>query len=297
MTQRCAGCNLANFDFDQAEGLRRILAGPKPRIVTIVSAATPLEKSTMLANLGASMAATGNAVLLLDACVAPRGIAAQLGMQPGATLQDVARQERALNEVAQLMPQGFGVATLTRGPLQRATLDVDSERRLSNAFGILASQTDILVVDAELDPDDALPLAAMGQGEIVIQVAPDAASIKTAYGIVKRLNAQLGRRPFGVLVSGAGEREAQVVFDNMAQAASRYLAVQLHSLGSVPVDEHVTRAAKLGRSVTEAFPLARASVAFRRLAGAFGLSDGAGLHDGHGHGNATRMPAGAFQAV
>lgn len=229
----------------------------------------------MLVNLGASMSATGSSVLMLDACVAPRGIAAQLNLQPGATLQDVARQERALNEVAQMLPQGFGVVTMTRGPLRRGAVDVDSLRRLSNAFGVLASQTDVLLVDAELDSDDALPLAAMANGEIVVQVTPDAASIKTAYGIIKRLNGQLGRRPFSVLVTGAGEQEAKVVFDNMAQAASRYLAVQLHSVGSVPVDEHVTRAAKLGRSVTDAFPLARASVAFRQLAGRFGLASSA----------------------
>ena len=277
---------MSSFDFDQAEGLRRILAGPKPRIVTCISAAAPIDKSTMLANLGASIAAIGNSVLLLDACVAPRGIAAQLGMAPGATLQDVARQERALNEVAQHMPQGFGVVTLTRGPLRRGALDVDSARRLSNAFGVLASQTDILLVDTELDCDDALPVAAMANGEIVVQVTPDAASIKAAYGIIKRLNTQLGRRPFSVLVTGAQEKEAKQVFDNMAQAASRYLAVQLRSVGSVPADEHVTRAAKLGRSVTEAYPLARASVAFRRLAECFGLA----------HAQAA-MPTGAFSGA
>lgn len=229
----------------------------------------------MLANLGASLAAAGSSVLLLDACVAPRGIAAQLGIAPGATLQDVARQERALNEVAQPMPRGFaqglGIVTLTRGPLRRGALDADSARRLSNAFGVLATQTDVLLVDAELDCDDALPVDAMANGEIVIQVSPDAASIKTAYGIIKRLNTQLGRRPFSVLVTGAPEAEARQVFDNMAQAASRYLAVQLHSVGSVPADEHLSRAAKLGRSVTEAYPLARASVAFRRVAECFGL--------------------------
>ena len=227
----------------------------------------------MLANLGGSMAATGNAVLLLDACVAPRGIAAQLGLQPGATLQDVARQERALNEVAQATPQGFGVVTLTRGSLRRGLLDADSARRLSNAFSVLASQTDILLVDAELDADDALPLATLAHGEIVVQVSPDAASIKTAYGLIKRLYMQLGRRPFGLLVTGAAEPEAKVVFDNMAQAANRYLAVQLHLVGSVPVDDHLKRAARLGRSVTDVFPLARASIAFRRLARGFGLVD------------------------
>ena len=228
----------------------------------------------MLTNLGASMAAAGNTVTLLDACLAPRGVAAQLGLRPGATLQDVAHQERALNEVAQSMSQGFGVVSLTRGPLRRSVLDVDHARRLANAFGVFASQTDILLVDAELDVDDALPLTAMANGEIVVQVSPDAASIKQAYGIVKRLNAQLGRRPFSVLVTGATETQAKLVFDNMAQAASRYLAVQLRFIGSVPADEHVTRATRLGRSVTDAFPLALASVAFRRLAGRFGLADG-----------------------
>lgn len=262
---------MANFDFDQAEGLRRILAGPKPRIVTFISAASPIEKSGTLTNLGASMAACGNTVLLLDACLAPRGIAAQLGLRPGATLQDVACQERALNEVVQLMPQGFGVVTLTRGPLRLASLPADHVRRVANAFGVLASQTDILVIDAELDADDALPLPVMSNGEIVVQVTPDSAAIKQAYGIIKRLNAQLGRRPFSVLVTGAAESDAKLIFDNMAQAASRYLAVPLRSVGSVPADEHVTRAARLGRSVTDAFPLAMASVAFRRLAGRFGL--------------------------
>lgn len=272
MTQHCAGCNLASFDFDQAEGLRRMLAGPRPRIVTFLSASTPADKSAMLVNLGASMAAIGSAVLLLDARVAPRGVAAQLGVRPGATLQDVARQERALNEVAQRMPHGFGVATLTRGPLRRGTLDGDSARRLGNAFGVLASQTDVLLVDAELDSDDLLPLTEMTGGDIVVQVSPDSASIKQAYGIIKRLNTQLGRRPFSILITGAAESQAKLVFDNMAEAASRYLAVQLRLIGSVPADEHLKRAATLGRSVTEAFPMARASVAFRRLAERVGLA-------------------------
>jgi flagellar biosynthesis protein FlhG len=171
------------------------------------------------------------------------------------------------------MPQGFDVATLTRGNLRRSALDIDQRRRLSNAFTVLASQTDILIVDAELDVDDALPVDAMSLGEIVIQVSPDGASIKNAYTIVKRLNAQLGRRPFGILVTGASETEASIVFNNMAQAASRYLAVQLVSVGSVPSDDHVLRAAKLGRTVVDAFPMARASVAFRSLAERFGVQN------------------------
>ena len=52
----CLECKLANFDFDQAEGLRRMLAGPRPRIVTFLSASPQDDKGTMLVNLGASLA-------------------------------------------------------------------------------------------------------------------------------------------------------------------------------------------------------------------------------------------------
>lgn len=250
-----------------------MLAGPKPRIVSFLSATPDDEKSTMLVNLGASLAQAGSDVLLLDANSTARGVAARLDAVRGATLMDVVRQERALNEVVQPMPQGFGVAMLTRSPLRAAIQDAAQTRRLANTFGILAKQTDIIVIDAELGPDDTFPIPAMATGEIVVQVSTTAASIKSAYSIIKRLNAQLGRRPFSVLVTGASDKEAQVVFENMAQAASRYLAVQLNSMGSVPADEHVKRAARLGRAVIDAFPLAGASVAFRRLAGRFALND------------------------
>ena len=246
-----------------------MLAAPKPRVFTFLSATPDEEKSAMLVNLSASLARAGSNVLLLDASSAWRGVASRQHASTAATLLEVARQERALDEVVQMMPQGFGIAAMTRGSLLAAMQDANQARRLANAFGILSTRSDIMVVDGELGADDAFPIPAMASGEIVVQVANSADSIKAAYGIIKRLNAQLGRRPYGVLVTGASEPEAQLVYANMARAASRYLALELHSMGSVPADDHVKRATRLGRSVVDAFPLALASVAFRRLAGRF----------------------------
>lgn len=264
---------MASFDFDQAEGLRRMLAGPKPRVFTFLSAASGEEKGAMMVNLGASLAQAGRDVLLLDACMGTGGIAHRLDAVRGASLVQVARRERTLDDVIQQMPQGFGVAALRRG---RQTLDSNDEEqcsRLDDAFDVLATRADIVVVDAELDSDDRFAIPALAQGEIVIQVTNSAASIKSAYALIKRVNGQLGRRPFSILVTGASEKEAKLVYDNMAQAANRYLAVKLNSMGSVPADEHMKRAMHLGRAVVDAFPLAGASVAFRRLAGRFVLSD------------------------
>jgi flagellar biosynthesis protein FlhG len=266
---------LASFDFDQAEGLRRMLAGPKPRVFTFLSAASMEEKGAMLVNLGASLAQAGRDVLLFDACTTSEGIAARLNASGTASLVQVARDGRIADEAMQAMPQGFNVATLMRPGQRTAAQNKGLMRLTGDAFDTLAKRTDIVLVDAELGTDDSFPLPSLANGEIVVQVANTPDSIKTAYTLIKRVNGQLGRRPFSILVTGATEKEAQLVYQNMAQAANRYLAVKLNSMGSVPADDHLKRAMQLGRAVVDAFPLAGASVAFRRLAGRFVLSDAA----------------------
>ena len=262
---------MANFDFDQAEGLRRMLAGPKPRIVTFLSATAEDDKGAMLVNLGASLARAGNDVLIVDACMHEYGVAQRLGVDRGVSLLQVARQECGLNEVIHQVPQGFSVASMKRG-IGALRPGADELRRLAKSFDVLVKQTGIVIVDGEFSDDDSFPVPIMDSSEIVVQVSTSAASITAAYSLIKRLSQQLGRRPFGILVTGASESEAKVVYDNMCSAASRYLAVNLTSMGSVPADEYLHRAARLGRAVVDAFPLAGASVAFRQLAGRFALA-------------------------
>jgi flagellar biosynthesis protein FlhG len=271
---------LASFDFDQAEGLRRMLAGPRPRIVTFLSATPDDDKGAMLINLGASLAQAGNDVLLVDASERDHGVAKRLGLDQGPSLLQAARQECALDQIVHQAPQGFAVASLAR---QRragarpawvpafAGTSAQDQRRLADAFDLMVEQGGVVLVDGEFGAN-GFPIPLMASSEIVIQVSTSAASITNAFTLIKRLTQELGRRPFGILVTGAGEAAAKVVYANMASAATRYLAVSLTSMGSVPADEYLQRAARLGRAVVDAFPLAGASVAFRQLAGRFALS-------------------------
>ena len=262
-----------NFRFDQAEGLRRMLAGSRPRVFTFLSSTPGDEKSAMLVNLCASLARAGTNALLLDASMSIRGSAEKLAVMPTATLLQVARGEKKMEDVILSMPQGFGLAVLASAAFRQALRHSNQMQRVEEVFDSLAQQADVLMVDAELDANDSLPLPVLSGSEIVVQVSDGAASIKSAYSIIKRLHEQLGRRPFSILVTGVTEQRAQVIYQNMAQAASRYLAISLNSIGFVPQDEHVARATRLGRAVIEAFPLAGASVAFRQLAERFICAD------------------------
>jgi flagellar biosynthesis protein FlhG len=48
--------------------------------------------------------------------------------------------------------------------------------------------------------------------------------------------------------------------------AKRFMQIELEFFGAIPKDEHLSKAAKLGRSVIDAFPMAVASAALQKIA-------------------------------
>jgi len=261
---------LASYDADQAEGLRRMLERPVPRVFTFFSVLPDDEKGAMLINLAASLAASDSHALLVDACMTPSSVLSRFGGMGLATLLDVASKERQLDDAVRLVPEGFTLARLSRKNVSAVAHPQAS--LLAQIFDTLTSKSDVTLVNAELGEDDCLPVPAMEMGEIVVHMSTNPASIKAAYVMLKDLSDRLGRRPFSLLVSGGSDAEAQIVFANMAQAANRYLAAQLSFMGAIPADEHIRRASGQGRTVLEAFPLTGATLAFKRLARQFSLS-------------------------
>lgn len=247
-----------------------MLERPTARVFTFFSVLSEAEKGAMLINLTAALAADDNHVLLVDAGMAPSGVWSRFSGGTVATLLDVARQERRLDEAVRLLPEGFALVRLSRQNVATATHA--QALCLAQIFDALAAESDITLVNGELGADESLPVPAMEIGEIVVHMSTHPTSIKAAYVLLKELSDRLGRRPFNLLVSGGAQAEAQIVFSNMAQTAHRYLAAQLNFMGSIPSDQNIRRAYGQGRTVLKAFPLADASLAFQRLSGQFSLS-------------------------
>ncbi|MFZ1180360.1 MAG: antiactivator of flagellar biosynthesis FleN protein [Herbaspirillum sp.] len=246
-----------------------MLERPTPSVFSFFSVLPDAEKDVMLINLAASLATHGCSVLLVDACMTPSSVLSRFCGRAVASLLDVACQERVLDEALRRVPEGFSLARLSRKSVSAATHLQAS--RLAEIFDVLTDESDITLVNGELNEDKALPVPGMEMGEIVVHMSTSPGSIKAAYALIKNLNDRLGRRPFSLLVTGGPDTEAKMVFANMAQVANRYLAAQLNFLGSIPADEHIRRASGQGRTVLEAFPLTGAAIAFKRLARQFSL--------------------------
>src|ERR1700712_2084903 len=146
-----------------------MLERPKPRLFTFLSVLPAVDKQSMLFNLGASLREVASHVLLLDTSSGANDFYNKLLRPRMATLLDVAREERTLDDVIQSLPQGIGLALLSRQDEPAALRE--HAGRIAAAFDSLAAQADIVMFNGVLNEDDTFPIAAMESGEIVIQVS------------------------------------------------------------------------------------------------------------------------------
>lgn len=258
-----------NMHKDQASGLRRLMAGPSPRILSLLSATSALDQARLLGNLAASLQYQGSRALILEATAQSlhHNVYDDISTQQGTLLEAVMQPNNEMSLI-NVSGHGYSVAKLLPGKsASRFLNNTDIMLQVQQLFRSMASEHDVVLVDAALNGQDTMPLDMLNNGEILIHMTRDANSITQAYSLIKQLSQQIGRRSFGIVVSQANEAQAQLLFQNIAEVARNYLYIQLDFMGLIPTDEHLGRAAKLGRSVVDAFPMAKASAAFKNLAG------------------------------
>jgi flagellar biosynthesis protein FlhG len=253
-----------NVHQDQAASLRRIMAVPAPRIISIISAAPSHDQSRLMTNLATSIAGQNNKVLVIQA--SKESSETFYGINDLATLVEVAGKPLMMSKAIYHAQHGFSVAKLMQKSQLNLTLTDNMNKKLNLLMDELTQQYDMLLVDASINKNDVLPLNRLNEGEILIQLTRQAESIKDAYALIKRIYSQLGRRNFGIIVDNATEAQAQVVYRNIHAVAKRYMQIDLEFFGAIPFDDHLNKATQLGRSVVEAFPLATASTAFKKIA-------------------------------
>lgn len=255
---------MSSFQNDQAAGLRRIMALPKPRVVSIISATCAQNQPRLITNLAASILNQGNDVLVVHASQDSHEDSYEVGNL--ATLYDVAQGKSSIQVATKNTKHGFSATKLMPRKLLNKPMASNSSTQLIDVFNALVQQYEIVLIDATLNDEHQLPLQSLNESEIIIQLTHNPESITQAYTLIKQIYNQIGRRSFGIIVGNATETQAQIVFRNISQVAKQFMQIELEFFGAIPADDHLSRATKLGRSVIDAFPLANASTALKKIA-------------------------------
>jgi len=257
---------MAPFAQDQAEGLRRLLASDFVRIVTVASGRPRLGKPTAIHNLAAALTQRGRKVLIIDERPA-RKSAALPYPTPRHDLDSVMRGRRTLEEIIVEGLDGVRLLQAHEGMRRLPALDAAGQEALCAAFGRLAASVDIVLIDTVPGSGRSSLSLSLAAQELLLLVGGDPQSITDAYALMKLLARDFAHRRFHVIVNKArGGADAEAIYNNMAEAAGRYLKVQLEFMGQVPLDEQAKQASRLERAVVNAFPDSPAAAAFRALA-------------------------------
>jgi flagellar biosynthesis protein FlhG len=245
---------------DQAEGLRRMLARSSSRVIAVTSGSAGVGSTTTVVNLAAALAQQGKDVLVIDECLGEKSVSAMLGGVRGAgNFAAVMRGEMTLDDAAARHALGFSVLAASRA---------HREGHTAAEFGVLLrGSADVVLIDAQLDPQVHLSALAMQAHDVMIVTRMAAQAITDAYACMKRLHYAHAIAQFRVLVNHVQSvNDAHTAFANLAGVAGRYLTVALEDAGCIAADARVARALELSRCVVDAFPSTPAARDFRQLA-------------------------------
>lgn len=258
---------MANSPQDQAAGLRKMAATPRPvKVIAVASGKGGVGKTNVTVNLGVALAMQGKEVLILDADLGLANIDVMLGVHPQHTLLHVIEGTKTLQEVIVEGPAGLKIIPAASGIQKMAELSPAEHAGMIQAFSELDQHIDILLIDSAAGIADSVISFTRAAQEVIVVVCDEPASITDAYALIKLLNRDYQLEHFHIIANMTRSvQEGRELFNKIAMVCERFLEVQLDFMGIVPFDEDLRHAVKKQRSVVEYLPQSKSATAFTHL--------------------------------
>ncbi len=245
--------------------------GRPVQVIAVTGGKGGVGKTSVSVNLAIALAQAGREVLLLDGDLGLANVDVLLGLTPKGTLEQVIKGEVQLRDVVLPTRQGISVVPAASGISRMAELSNVEHAALIREFNQLPDNYDVLVVDTAAGIASSVRSFTQAAQHVLVVVRNEPASLTDAYALIKVLHREHHINSFKVLVNMTQDNaEAEGLFRRLQSVTDRYLNVQLSYAGEIPDDQYLQKAVRTQRSVMEAFPGSRSSLAFKRLAQAAG---------------------------
>lgn len=222
---------MAKLLADQAEGLRRLFAGERRRMVALVG--SEQRDCGVAPKLAKALAAQRKKVLLLDESLTGGRWHDPLQVAVHYDLIDVMLHGL---EIDQALAKGVSGVDLIAGGEDAARMEspsMESRIGLVNAFYRLAGHYDVVLVDALHSAPVQRPSFVWACEDVIVICAGDGHCATRAYAYIKAMQ-ENGDRRFHLLFEQVDSVRAHGLHRSLASVSRRHLQVMPESLGNIP---------------------------------------------------------------
>ncbi len=253
--------------------LRQAVRGATKRrraapVFAVTSGKGGVGKTNVVANVAIALARRQRRVMIIDADLGLANLDLYLGLKPTRTLADFFSGAATLDEIVLTNRDGILVMPGSSGVQEITQLRPEQKNSLLTELDLLTDEIDLVLLDSASGISDMVTYFTSAAHEIIVVVTPEPSSMTDAYALMKVLARQQRQTRFLVLANNvSGADEARRLFDTLSSTALRFLNVSLDSLGWIPRDPMLLRAAARAATVVTDYPDAPSAQAFSRLAG------------------------------
>jgi flagellar biosynthesis protein FlhG len=222
--------------------------------IAITSGKGGVGKTSVVVNLGVTLAGMNMKVAVLDADYGLGNIDILLGLEPERDISDLLKDIASLEEILisknemLIIPASSGVQSLTH-------LTEYQEILLYKELKKLEKMAELLIIDTAAGISDNVISLLLAADEVYLVVSPENTSIVDAYAVVKVITELDAFKTICVIANMVEDaKEGSEVFLKISRAVKKFLKKELHYLGYIKKDDHVVEAIKFQQPVVEKFP-------------------------------------------
>ncbi|MGG1661400.1 MinD/ParA family protein [Brevibacillus sp. NRS-1366] len=259
---------------DQAERLRERMqqktAERPTRLVTVTSGKGGVGKSNISLNFGLGLNEMGHKAVLFDVDLGLANLDVLMGITPQKHLFHLLEPNTTVWDIIEKGPGGLEFIAGGSGFTQIMQLDDEKLDRLFTKLNPLQGYADTIIFDTGAGLSKESIRFMLSSDEVILVTTPEPPAITDAYAVIKMLHSRNPAITIRLVINRVtSEREGKMTADKLAMVAKRFLNMDIHSLGYVSDDPHVSKAVKQQRPFLLTYPQAQASRSIRNLVGRY----------------------------
>lgn len=260
---------------DQAEQLRKMMqqtdSKPKARVITVTSGKGGVGKTSISINLAIQLTRLGKRVVVFDADFGLANIEVMLGVRPQYNLADMMFRGKDLTDIITQGEEGISFISGGSGIQELASMNRDQVMYLTSRLITLDKFADIVIVDTGAGISDSVLEFVLASTEVLLVATPEPTSITDAYALLKALNRKEEFVKEDTSIKMIANRvksaaEGQNLYEKMSVVSEKFLNIPVTYLGSVPMDEQISKAVMRQKPVSVINPEAPAAKAIKQIA-------------------------------